>query len=110
MPGTCAGVPRLTPRRHALCRRRPAVMSLLKAMFGDARATSLSDLIEGSLILKFNKATSARPRKRRWRRLLAPTSHAYPKLLPPYLHPAAPAVSCELGRPRRLVIRHEWHL
>ena len=31
-------------------------MSLLKAMFGDARATSLSDLIEGSLMLKFNKA------------------------------------------------------
>jgi hypothetical protein len=56
MPGTCAGVPRLTPRRHALCRRRPAVFSLLKAMFGDARATSLSDLIEGSLMLKFNKA------------------------------------------------------
>ena len=32
------------------------VFSLLKAMFGDARATSLSDLIEGSLMLKFNKA------------------------------------------------------
>ena len=25
-------------------------------MFGDARATSLSDLVEGSLMLKFNKA------------------------------------------------------
>ena len=32
------------------------VFSLLKAMFGDARACSLSDLIEGSLMLKFNKA------------------------------------------------------
>jgi len=32
------------------------VFSLLKAMFGDARASSLSDLIEGSLMLKFNKA------------------------------------------------------
>jgi hypothetical protein len=31
------------------------VFSLLKAMFGDARASSLSDLIEGSLMLKFNK-------------------------------------------------------
>ena len=32
------------------------VFSLLKAMFGDARACSLSDLLEGSLMLKFNKA------------------------------------------------------
>ena len=32
------------------------VFSLLKAMFGDARASSLADLIEGSLMLKFNKA------------------------------------------------------
>ena len=32
------------------------VFSLPKAMFGDARATSLSDLVEGSLMLKFNKA------------------------------------------------------
>ena len=32
------------------------VFSLLKAMFGDARASSLSDLIQGSLMLKFNKA------------------------------------------------------
>ena len=31
------------------------VFSLLKAMFGDARASSLSDLIQG-LMLKFNKA------------------------------------------------------
>ena len=32
------------------------VFSLLKAMFGDARASSLSDLVQGSLMLKFNKA------------------------------------------------------
>ena len=32
------------------------VFSLLKAMFDDARASSLSDLVQGSLMLKFNKA------------------------------------------------------
>jgi len=31
-------------------------------MFGDARASSLADLIEGSLMLKFNKA-KRKPRK-----------------------------------------------
>ena len=74
-------------------------------MFGDARASSLADLIEGSLMLKFNKAKRKAEKEmlaQLWRSLLAPTSHAYPT---PYLHPATPAVSCELGRPRRLVIR-----
>ena len=32
------------------------VFSLLKAMFSDARNMSLADLIEGSLMLKYNKA------------------------------------------------------
>jgi len=70
-------------------------------MFGDARASSLADLIEGSLMLKFNKA-KRKAEKEMLAQSVAPTSHAYPT---PYLHPATPAVSCELGRPRRLVIR-----
>jgi hypothetical protein len=59
-------------------------------MFGDARASSLADLIEGSLMLKFNKAKRKAEKEMLWRSLLAPTSHAYPT---PYLHPATPAVS-----------------
>ena len=47
-------------RHHAMC-CTPAVNNkpherLLKAIFGDARASSLADLIEGSLMIKFNKA------------------------------------------------------
>ena len=49
------------------------VFSLLKAMFGDARASSLADLIEGSLMLKFNKAKRESPRRKCWRSLLAQT-------------------------------------
>ena len=49
------------------------VFSLPKAMFGDARATSLSDLVEGSLMLKFNKAKRKAEKEARGRRLLAPT-------------------------------------
>ena len=32
------------------------MFSLLKAMFTDVRNMSLSDLVEGSLMLKYNKA------------------------------------------------------
>ena len=35
------------------------VFSLLKAMFDDSRALALSDLVEGSLMLKYNKAKRA---------------------------------------------------
>ena len=49
------------------------VFSLLKTMFGDARTSSLADLIEGSLMLKFNKAKRESPRRKCWRSLLAQT-------------------------------------
>ena len=35
------------------------VFSLLKAMFDDSRSLALSDLVEGSLMLKYNKAKRA---------------------------------------------------
>jgi len=46
-------------------------------MFGDARASSLADLIEGSLMLKFNKAKRKDEKEMLAQSVLAPTSHAY---------------------------------
>jgi hypothetical protein len=67
------------------------VFSLLKAMFGDARASSLADLIEGSLMLKFRQG-QARVREGNagavcWPKLIRPNLLVMPILHPIYTPP-----------------------
>jgi hypothetical protein len=54
-------------------------------MFGDARASSLSDLVQGSLMLKFNKAKRKAEKEMMEQ---APTSQTHPYTLftPSYPH------------------------
>jgi hypothetical protein len=85
------------------------VFSLLKTMFGDARTSSLADLIEGSLMLKFNKA------KRESEKEMLAQSAGPNLLVMPILYtlftPHRPRsllrVRPASGRPRRSVIKVE---
>ena len=59
-------------------------------MFGDARASSLSDLIQGSLMLKFNKA-KRKAEKEMMEQAAGPKTSPCLSLHPIY----TPAVYCE---------------